>query len=293
MPQIEARAGTLFTPLLDRFFRTHEEQRWSLSGIRFDEIDRSKLTQDHVDALRATMLVESHNPVYLMVLLEKFRADHEITTFIPMWGYEEMKHYAVQRTYLESCRMVDTAELVREIDVTRAGPWGEEAMTFSRVKSFGYTMLQEQVTGQFYQVFGDGVEEPVLKGMLRLVSGDEYRHCQFYLEKAKQELAKDKKGIKELDDLWVDFNMPGQTFIPNYDRHLEAMGRVVPEGVGNFKQLVSKVVQLIGVPHTAKLALDHSYRQRMQDRWGFDLAEIARDVIKPRLPSFSLPSFQR
>lgn len=293
MPKtVEAKPGTLFTPQFDRFFRTHETQRWSLSGINFGAIDKTKLTKDHVDALHAAMLVESHNPVYTLVLLDMFRHDHEMTSFLVTWGYEEFKHYAVLKSYLEASGMVDKGELTAELDQTRAGPWGEEERKFSRVRSFTYTMLQEQVTGQFYQKFSDGVEEPVLRDILRLVSGDEYRHCQYYLEKGREELAKDKRGMREVDEVWLTFNMPGPTFIPDYDKYLAAMGKVVPRGPDNYKQILSKVAQLIGPLHMAELALDHSYRQKMQDKWDFDLGEIARDIIKPRLPSFSLPSFQ-
>lgn len=227
-----------------------------------------------------------------MVLLDMFRHDHEMTSFLITWGYEEFKHYAVLKSYLETSGKVDKRELAAELDMTRAGPWGEEERTFSRIKSFTYTMLQEQVTGLFYQRFAVGIEEPSLKEILRLVSGDEYRHCQYYLEKGKQELVKDKRGMREVDEVWLTFNMPGPTFIPNYGMHLEAMGKVVPRGADNYKQILSKVVQLIGPLHMAELALDHSYRQQMQDKWGVDLGEIARDIIKPRLPSFSLPLFQ-
>lgn len=294
MATTEAKPGILFTDQFDRFFRTHEAQRWSLSDVtsKLSTVDWTLVTQDQIDAVRASMLVESHNPVYMMVLLGMFRSDHEMASFIVTWGYEEFKHYAVLRTYLEVSGMVDKAELAMELDQTRAGPWGEEERQFSRIKSFTYTMLQEQVTGQFYQKFADSVEEPVLQNILRLVSGDEYRHCQYYLEKGRQELAEDNSRMKEVDDVWLKFEMPGPTFIPDYDTHVAAMGGVVSRGADNYKQILSKVKDLIGIQHMAKLALDRSYRQKIQDKWGVDLGEIARDIIKPRLPSFSLPSFR-
>ena len=135
-------AGTLFSPRFDRFFRTHEKILWQFSAIDFGGIRKELLTQEDIDAVRAAMLVESHNPVYTLRLLEFFRHDHEMASFAVTWAYEEMRHYAVLRTYLEATGMVDNQELAQSLDHTRKGDWGRDTLTMSAMQNYTYTMLQ-------------------------------------------------------------------------------------------------------------------------------------------------------
>ena len=265
--------GLLFAPDFDRFFHLHEKMMWHLGAIDFGSLRRDLLTQEDVAAVRGAMLVESHNPVYTTRLLDFFRHDHEMTSFIVTWSYEEMKHYAVLRTYLESCGMVDEQDLDDELRVTRAGPWGEAEMGFTRVQSFTYTMIQEQVTGRFYRNFADATREPLLKEILRIIAKDEYRHCQFYLEKGKQELDADRGRLKEVDDVLLNFEMPGPTFM-DYERHLEAGMRVAPFDLSAMKETVDKIAQLTGKLHLLKLATDSAFHHKLKNELGLDLRMV-------------------
>lgn len=271
---VEAPApGVMFTPQFDRFFRTHEKVMWNFSALDFSTIRKDLLTQEDVDALRAAMLVESHNPVYTMRILEYFRHDHEMTSFIVTWSYEEMKHYAVLRTYLEACGMVDRDDLHDELRATRAGPWGDEEMGYSNVQAYTYTMIQEQVTGRFYRAFADHTKEPLLQNILRLVSKDEYRHCQYYLEKGKQELERDRSKLKEVDEVIANFQMPGYTFM-DAKRHTAFGIKVAPVTVGAMKETVDKIGQMTGKMHLFKLATDRGLHRKLQDEFGLDLKKV-------------------
>ncbi len=266
--------GTMVSPRFDRFFRTHEKVMWEFGALDFGAIEKDKLTQNDVDGVRAAMLVESHNPVYTMRILEYFRADHEMTSFVVTWGYEEMKHYVVLRSYLEACGMVNVPELHQELDVTRAGPWGDKETRFTRMQSFVYTMIQEQVTGRFYRRFADFTKEPVLQNILRLVSKDEYRHCQYYLEKGREELDGDRRRLKEVNEVLLDFEMPGSEFMPNYKRDFDAGMKVAPFDIGAMRETVDKIGQLTGKLHLLKLAADPAFHRKLRNELGLDLKKV-------------------
>lgn len=266
--------GTLISPEFDRFFRLHEKVMWQLSAVDFSKMQPERLGDEEVEALRGAMLVESHNPVYTMRILEYYRADHEVTSFVTTWGYEEMKHYAILRTYLESSGRVDKAELARELDITRAGQWGDEETQFTRVQSFTYAMVQEQATARFYKRFADYTKEPLLEEILRMISKDEYRHCQYYLDKGKQELSLGGNRMREVDEVLLNFRMPGPTFIKDFDQFTETALKIAPIDLSAMRETTDKVAQLTGRLHVVKLAADRKYRQKMSDEWGFDVGSL-------------------
>lgn len=271
---IPPRVGTVITPAFHTFFQTHERQMWKMGGIPFDQINRGLLGEDDIVAVRGAMLVESHNPVYTQVLLDYFRNDHEMAAFIVTWSYEELKHYAVLRTYLEATGMVDLGGLERELTETRAGPWGDDESRFTVAQSFAYTMLQEEITGLFYHGFAQRVKEPVLKNTLRTIGQDEFRHCQWYLYKGKESLKHNPGAIEEVYDLLLRFRMPGYSFMAGYDRYGGAMSRQIPSVVSSGRQVMSKLKDLIGIRHMLQLAAGSRYRSKLSEEWGIDLRKI-------------------
>lgn len=271
---IPPRAGTLITPAFHTFFTTHERQMWKFGDIPFDQINRGLLGEDDIVAVRGAMLVESHNPVYTQVLLDYFNHDHEMAAFIVTWSYEELKHYAVLRTYLEATGMVDLADLERELTETRAGPWGNDESRFTVAQSFAYTMLQEEITGLFYHGFAQRVKEPVLKNILLTVGRDEFRHCQWYLYKGRESLRNNPVAMEEVDDLLLRFRMPGPSFMTEYDRYGEAMSQQIPSVVSSGRQVMSKLKDLVGIRHMLKLTANPQFRSKLSKEWGIDLRKI-------------------
>lgn len=266
--------GTFINPAFDRFFRTHERVMWSFSAIPFDKIDLSLITEEDLNAVRGAMLVESHNPVYTRMLLDYFRMDHEMAAFVVTWSYEELKHYGALRTYLEATGLVDLVDLERELKETRAGPWGDIESQFTVAQSFSYTMLQEELTGQFYQKFARRVKEPVLRKILTLIGKDEFRHCQWYLYKAKQVLSQNRHAREEVEDLMLRFEMPGPSFIQEYGKHGLAMLKVAPPDKDSLRSSMAKLSQLTGRHHMAKLSTDTIYLRKLWDEWGMDPREV-------------------
>lgn len=267
----------LFTPLLDRFMRLHETVALDFNQISFNGLRRDLVTSDDLAAVRGAMLIESHNPVYTSRILDSYKLDLEMATFEVIWGEEEVKHFALLHSYLEA-NEVDLTQLRAQVLQTRKGPWGDREMAFSRVQGFTYAMMQEQFTARFYRRFADFTNEPVLQGLLRLIAKDEYRHCQFYLEKAKDEVARDPRKMKEVDQIILDFNMPGPTFVQDFDEVVWKPGlKVAPVDVEALREGADKISQLTGRDHLRELAIKNPrYALRLHRDFGVSLWDILR-----------------
>lgn len=272
--------GTIISPAFDRFYRMHEKVMWNFSQIDYNAIQPELLTTDIVEAVRGAMLVESHNPVYTMRILEYYRADHEATSFTTTWGYEELKHYLVLRTYLEALpsKFIIGKDLKTELDETRAGGWGDKEMGFTRVQSFTYAMLQEEITALAYKRLGNATEEPVLKKILRLIGKDEYRHCQYYLEKGQDELREDSRRMEEVDETLYDFQFPGPTFVKDSERYSKALRGVNKLDFPAVKEVAGKVSELTGKKHLLKLAMSRRGRKTLHDQWGITPMSIVKAI---------------
>lgn len=273
----------IISPLLDRFYRVSEEVMWQFNKLNYAKFRPDLLTQEDVDACKAAMLVESHNPVYTAGLHEYYRLDHEMTSFVGVWSYEELKHYLGLRTYLEMAAqyrpdLVNVVALHQELDETRAGPWGEDELKWTRPQTFTYTMLQEVVTGIFYKRFKKHTEEPFLQDLLELIGKDEYRHCQFYFEKAKEELKADKNRIHEMNDLLLIFQMPGPSFIKDYGHHGQAMLKVSNLDVSAMKEVLDKVSNLTGKMNLLRLATDSRFRKKLSEEWHIDMGDVVPTI---------------
>lgn len=259
--------GTFITPDLQKFVEGHEKMNWKVGGINFKGIQKGLLIQDDIDALLGSMLVESHNPVFTAGLMEYNRSDHEMTTFLSYWAYEEAKHYGVLRTYLEATEMVNPNELEDMLRETRAGVWGEEETSWTQVQTLTYTTLQEITTHIFYKRFAERTKEPVLKGMLADLGKDEMRHCQWYLKKAKQTLGEDRgHRLEEVDQILLRFRMPGTTFVPDYPKHEAAMIKAAAPGINEKRQVLGTITNIVGPIHATKLIATGAYKKKL-DQW--------------------------
>lgn len=278
--QIPARPGLVVNPYFDAFYRGHKKAMWGLDQIPFDRIQPKKLTDDDLLALVTAMKVESHNPVYTAGLLEYFRPDHEMTSFIVVWSYEELQHYLSLRAYAEACGKVNLRDLEQDLQRIRSGPWGDEEMDFTEAESYGYTMLQEQVTGRFYQKFADKTNEPVLKQMLRLVGKDEYRHATYYLGKGKQQAQEDPEVARDMGRRLLKFGMPGSTFMDEYREGAKVMNRVASPGPLDMFAVVKKVGEMIGYPTMFDLLDQKEHQEALREHWGVDIGQVM-NMLRP------------
>lgn len=263
-PQLKDPAKDLHTALFGSYYVTHERMIWSLGDIALDSVDSHQVDEETIEAVRATMLVESHNPVYASVLLKKLRFDFAATAFLAVWVYEESKHFLGLKGYLDAVGAGSSPEAVAELEATRAGEWSIPHY-YTDLMVAAYTMMQEHVTGIFYRNFAQSVQEPVLRKLLSLIGKDEFRHHRFYFDYARRLLDKDPDRVAEIDTALLEFQMPGPSFIPNYQFHGLAMADAGNLGIATFQEAVGVLGKLIGDARIRELAADRSFRP--QNSW--------------------------
>ena len=100
------------------------------------------------------------------------------------------------------------------------------------------------------------------------------RHCQYYFEYAKRVLDADRSRMDEIDTTLIEFEMPGPSFVPDYDRHGIAMLVAANPGPGAFREVITKISNLVGNMHVLKLAGNSAYRRRLEDNWGMDTRQL-------------------
>lgn len=276
--------NTLITPEFDKYFRTHERVMWQVSDIPFDQIDGNLIIADEVAAVRWATLIESHNPVFTGALLDYYRMDHEMAADAIMWGYEELKHYMADRTYLSSPALrayVDLQDLDRELNETRAGVWGEKESKFNAYQVAVYRMVQEVATGRYYFGLATHTKEPVLKDMARTIGKDEMRHADREFDKAMAEMDKKprKQALEEADEVFFSLDMPGSTFIPDYQKYKEPVRRATGIGVRDVVAVLRKISDLVGKPHVLKLAQSRELRDKVLGGYNIDPGQVMRHFV--------------
>ncbi len=248
--------GTIVTPRLDKFIRTHEKVVWSFGQIDYGAIQEGRLSDVEINAVLGTMLVESHNPRFTARLMDYNALDHETTGFLAYWTLEEAKHYMALRTYAEVLARrgrIDSNRLEGILQQTRAGEWGEKETAMTPVQTYLYTTLQEFATNAVYKSFAKRTQEPVLQGMLTLLAKDEMRHCIYYLEKGREIMQQDKPSLDEIEDVLLNFEMPGRGFVPDYDTYERAIVEVAAPGKTETAGAVGKVREFVGSANALKL----------------------------------------
>lgn len=271
--------GTFITPALDKFYRTSEKMMGRFSAIRFDQIQRELVTEPEVQAVRWGMLIESHNPVYTAELLNYLGPDHEMAAFTVIWSYEELMHYAKLRSYLVEGGFVDTQDLDRELIETRAGSWGDEYRGYSPLQNYTYATLQEVATARFNRAWGNHAQEPVLKEVFASIGKDETRHSQWYLGKAQAELVGNPRGLDEVDQVFLEFDMPGQTFVKGMAEYKAAMQSYGAIGLEDVIAVVGKAAEIVGLPHALKLAGSSVFRQKITGEYGVDTKQVMQHFL--------------
>ena len=169
----------LYGELFDRLERARWEMR---THIPFDDIDRSKLTDQWIFDLRQTCLTELSALYATEMFIRDFYADIDFCSFISVWWYEEMKHYLTLRRYLEHVGETfdDDNELPRLRLTFDEGP---------AIETLTMHYVGEQRLAHWYTAFSENAPEPVLRLIFKTLAADELRHAgcyASYLRKAVQ-----------------------------------------------------------------------------------------------------------
>ena len=159
----------LYDELFDRF----ERARWELrTDIPFDQVDRSKVSEQWVTDLRHICLTELSALYATEMFIRDFYADIDFCSFVSIWFYEEMKHFLTLRRYLHALgEEIDDAELPKLRLSFDEGP---------AIETLTMHFVGEQRLAHWYTAFSQQAPEPVLGQIFKTIAGDELRHAAGY-----------------------------------------------------------------------------------------------------------------
>ena len=225
--------------IFDNYFKTTEKLRWKLEDdIPWKSIDRkkAKTQKDIIKILRDATLIESYAPISHMRMLEVHWDDIDVSGVLSIQLFEEYKHYHVLKKYLDAIgEGISDEEILEKRHKNRNAPPDRSDPTTQLAKYF----MSEHFTGHFYLGLVERAKEPVLKKILKLIAGDEFRHSQLYYDLLKDKLAENPK----LGDTVIQFALNFEHF------GAEVVDEVPISHKNDFKAIVSfarKVEQLTG-----------------------------------------------
>jgi hypothetical protein len=166
--------STLREMLYNELFDRLERARWQLrTDIPFDDIDRSRVSDQWIHDLRQVCLTELSALYATEMFIRDFYADIDFCSFVSIWFYEEMKHYLTLRRYLEHVGETfdDEVELPRLRLTFAEGP---------AIETLTMHFVGEQRLAHWYTAFSQNAPEPVLGLIFKTLAADELRHAACY-----------------------------------------------------------------------------------------------------------------
>lgn len=142
--------------------------------------DASQVTlpADVVDALEILLVTKDNLAGYHRELVEHFILENKWGRWLGRWTAEENLHAIAIREYLVVTRNFDPTanEDVRVAHVMR----GYRADEFSQIETLVFMALYERAHAVYLRNLEAKITEPVLKGLVGRIAGDEERHEQFF-----------------------------------------------------------------------------------------------------------------
>jgi hypothetical protein len=237
---------TATAALYDRMFRRLEKARWSLSDIRFDEVDKARVAPQELMFLRVNCLMELSSLYAVRMFLRDFRELPDFCQFMSIWYYEEMKHYLVLREYL---KLWD-----KEPDAASLGNYDTELTPAPWPPTLALHYVGELRLGMWYRRWSDEADEPVLSQIYRLIGNDEVRHAGCYKEFMEQAAADHPELLLDFMQTckWMLFNPAGDKH-PTTMKADRAHDQAVTDRIEGYADFQKKILATIHEDDEAEL----------------------------------------
>jgi len=181
---------------LDRYLRA--SKKLDLTGIDFDRVAESPLSQAEVRCLTYMMDIEHHTVIYLRELLStKAANDPDVTSFLSLWVYEEFWHGEAIGRFLRAAGVeYPTARTTSIREYASAGKAlgnGLKMLAGKVIPDFiavhmTWGAMNEISTLMGYRQLIARTRHPVLRELLGRIIKDERRHFAFYYNQARVRL---------------------------------------------------------------------------------------------------------
>lgn len=156
------------------------EQGENFAFLGGKDWDPSQVTLPKVitDACEILLIEKDSLAGYHRELVEHFILEDKWGRWIGRWTAEEHLHAIALREYLMVTREIDpdANERVRMEHVQK----GYRADRYSQVETLVFMAFYERACAEYCRNLADQIEEPVLKGLIGRIAGDEERHEEFF-----------------------------------------------------------------------------------------------------------------
>ncbi|HEU0191946.1 MAG TPA: acyl-ACP desaturase [Mycobacterium sp.] len=148
-----------------------------LGGRDWEPSDVS-LPREVTDACEILLIVKDTVAAYHRELVEHFILEDKWGRWLGRWTAEEHLHAIALREYLVVTREIDPVanEDVRMQHVCK----GYRADRYSQVETLVFMAFFERAHAVFCRNLAERTDEPVLKGLIGRIAGDEERHEEFF-----------------------------------------------------------------------------------------------------------------
>ena len=153
-------------------------ENFAFLGGRDWEPSDVTLPKQITDALEILLITKDDLAGYHRELVEHFLLEAKWGRWMGRWTAEEHLHAIALRNYLVVTREIDPSanEDVRVAHVMK----GYLAQRYSQIETLAFMAMWERAHAVFCRNLEAQVEEPVLKGLVGRIAGDEERHEQFF-----------------------------------------------------------------------------------------------------------------
>jgi len=171
-------------------------KNWTLDDIAWDQVDRSKVDPDILQAVKAAAMVEANGLDYGRYLGNVFSDDKPFLAQAEIWANEEVRHGEALGRWAE---LVDPTfdyalSLARFRDGYQLQLEATQSIRGSRSGELMARCIVETGTSSYYSALRDATDEPVLKQICALIAADELRHYKLFYSNMQRYLAHEKLG---------------------------------------------------------------------------------------------------
>jgi hypothetical protein len=256
--------------LVDDFAVDADQRDFSITDrSKWPAVDRARLTDDQVSALRFITFIEDHTPGYLAEYQRLYPLhgdlpedealyNREMHRFSTRWAVDEERHADLLFKYQVHAGIAGADELRRELIREGMKPFYLERRDH-HAAVVAYTVIQEKATQIFYRRFEKQLEEPCLSAILTQLARDESRHFAFFCRVLEGYLrAAPESSLGAIKEVLFHFKMPLSTTLKGYWRWAlrisESVGYDHTEAYEALVKIVERTADAATDSRTATLA---------------------------------------
>lgn len=257
-------------------FQNYQHQQWRLNDIPWDRIQKDRVLPEYIDAAKSAVMGECTSIAAVQGFLNDMADDYDFSAYACLWGYQELQHHYVFRTWLTRLG-IDVETL--PIDTMRPPyPPG-----ITRAATLATNVISELTVCHVYHTVSQHVQEAVLQEILRRVTQDEARHArefQYFTDKRLRQCPEELSSVLETLYVYVadpDYDVKHPVSVLKGNLPELAGQQTIEDGLAYFKtfdtdshsrdKLRKKIVHTFSALTGFELDSPASIRKALRESW--------------------------